>query len=55
MKTILSLFDYSGNWSFFYKKAGYNVIRQDIKLGQDIFSDTIPTAIADSIVGRKRK
>jgi hypothetical protein len=49
MKTILSLFDYSGNWSFFYKKAGYNVIQQDIKLGQDIFSDTIPAAIADSI------
>lgn len=35
-KTILSLFDYSGNWSSFYKSAGYDVYRIDIKLGLDI-------------------
>jgi hypothetical protein len=51
MKTILSLFDYTGNWSRPYKEAGYNVIRQDIKLGQDIFSDTIPAAVADHVEG----
>jgi hypothetical protein len=51
MKTILSLFDYTGQWSKPYKDAGYNVIRQDIKLGQDIFKDTIPAAIADSVEG----
>ncbi len=43
-KTILSLFDYTGNWSAPYLRAGYNVIRQDIQLGQDIFDDTIPLA-----------
>lgn len=51
MKTILSLFDYSGNWSGFYRAAGYHVIQQDIKHGQDIFEDTLPAAIADSIEG----
>ena len=52
MKTILSLFDYTGNWSRPYKDAGYNVIQHDIKLGVDIFTDTIPAAIQDSVDGR---
>lgn len=38
MKTILSLFDYSGNWSKPYKENGYNVIQIDIKLGTDILT-----------------
>ena len=42
MKTILSLFDASGNWSAPYRRAGYRVIQRDIQLGQDIFEDTIP-------------
>lgn len=39
-KTILSLFDFSGVWSSFYKNNGYRVIQIDIKLNQkpnDIF------------------
>lgn len=44
MKTILSLFDHSGNWSEPYRKAGYRVIQQDLKLGQDIFADTMTDA-----------
>ena len=36
MKTILSLFDYSGNWPYFYKQAGYDVYSLDIKNGFDI-------------------
>ena len=36
MKTILSLFDYSGRWSDPYHNRGYNVFRVDIKLGIDI-------------------
>ena len=35
-KTILSLFDYSGNWSKPYRDAGYHVIQIDIKHGQDV-------------------
>ena len=35
-KTILSLFDYSGNWPKYYKEAGYNVLQVDIKYGIDI-------------------
>ena len=38
MKTILSLFDYSGAWSKPYRAAGYNVIQVDIKLGIDILT-----------------
>lgn len=49
MKTLISLFDYTGNWSRPYKEAGWNVIRHDIKLGQDIFSDTVPAAVEDSV------
>lgn len=32
MKTLLSLFDYSGNWSQPFAKNGWNVIQWDIKL-----------------------
>lgn len=35
-KTILSLCDDSGNWSQPYLEADYNVIRIDIKKGQDV-------------------
>jgi site-specific DNA-cytosine methylase len=31
MKTILSLFDYSGNWPKYYRENGYEVIQVDIK------------------------
>jgi hypothetical protein len=36
MMTILSLCDYSGAWSQPYADAGYDVVRVDIKRGQDI-------------------
>lgn len=35
-KLILSLCDYSGAWSEPYARAGYNVLRIDIKTGQDV-------------------
>ena len=35
---IISLFDYSGNWSNPYKEAGFDVFRVDIKLEIDILS-----------------
>lgn len=35
-RTILSLCDYSGNWSEPYKNAGYNVIKIDLKFGDDV-------------------
>lgn len=47
-KTILSLFDYSGNWSEPYTLNGYNVLRADIKLGIDILElgvDDLPDEI----------
>ncbi|MCE9500834.1 MAG: DNA cytosine methyltransferase, partial [Leptospira sp.] len=34
-KTLLSLFDFSGNWSLFYEENGWNVIRIDGKLETD--------------------
>lgn len=39
-KTIISLFDYSGNWPSFYKKAGYDVYQVDIKHDIDILELT---------------
>lgn len=36
MQTIISLYDYTGNWSQPYRENGYNVIQVDIKLGIDI-------------------
>lgn len=50
MKTILSLYDYTGNWSKPYVENGYHVIRIDIKNGQDIF-EVLPLAIEDSLEG----
>jgi hypothetical protein len=38
MKTLLSLFDYSGNWAYPFARAGWNVILWDIKHTQDMFS-----------------
>lgn len=35
-RTILSLCDYTGNWSEPYRLSGYKVIQIDIKLGQDV-------------------
>lgn len=35
-KVVLSLFDYSGNWSSYYKQAGYQVYQVDKKLDIDI-------------------
>lgn len=35
-RTILSLCDYTGNWSQPYVDAGYNVIRVDLKHGHDV-------------------
>ncbi len=35
-KTIISIGDYTGIWSDPYKEAGYNVVRVDIELGQDV-------------------
>jgi len=51
MKTILSLFDYTGNWSCPYKEAGYHVIQQDIQRGQDIFEHTLVGANLDRVEG----
>lgn len=48
MKTILSLFDYSGNWPKYYKEAGYNVLQVDTKLGIDVLeltTDDLPDEI----------
>jgi len=35
---ILSLFDFSGNWSKPYRDAGYPVVRVDLKLGRDVLA-----------------
>lgn len=48
-KTIVSLFDHTGNWCYYYKKHGYDVIQHDLKTGQDIFAHTIPAAIDDHV------
>ena len=34
--TVLSMFDYTGNWPRLYEEAGYNVIQLDKKLDVDI-------------------
>lgn len=36
MLTILSLCDFTGNWSRPYEEAGYEVIRIDLQHGQDV-------------------
>lgn len=38
MKSVLSLFDYSGNWSDPWRLAGWKVYQIDIKHGQDILT-----------------
>ena len=38
-KVIFSLFDYTGQWSQPFVDAGFNVIRHDIKLGEDILTN----------------
>jgi hypothetical protein len=35
-KTVLSLFDFSGNWSLPYREAGANVVQVDLKHGIDV-------------------
>jgi site-specific DNA-cytosine methylase len=50
MKTILSLFDYSGNWPKYYKEAGYNVLQVDIKLDIDIL-ELLPSDLPNEIYG----
>jgi hypothetical protein len=35
-RRILSLCDLTGNWSRPYEEAGYDVVRIDIQLGQDV-------------------
>lgn len=49
MKTLLSLFDYSGNWALPYQEQGWNVILWDIKHTSDMFSQfsDIEDACAD--------
>jgi len=36
VRTILSLCDFTGNWALPYEEAGYDVVRVDLKHGQDI-------------------
>lgn len=38
MKTLLSLFDYTGNWAYPFQEAGWNIILWDIKHTQDMYS-----------------
>ena len=48
MKSLLSLFDYSGTWSEPYERGGWNVYRWDIKIDElmDVnFIDTAETAL----------
>lgn len=39
-KSLISLFDYSGNWPYYYKENGWNVYQVDIKWGIDILELT---------------
>jgi hypothetical protein len=50
IKTILSLFDYSGNWPSFYKEAGYDVYQIDIKHDLNIL-DITKDDLPDSVYG----
>lgn len=40
-KQIVSLFDYSGEWSRPYREAGYSVLQVDVKLGTDVYSPLV--------------
>ncbi len=54
-KIVISLFDYSGNWSNPYKKNGFEVIQIDIKNGIDImvwdYKKQFPYEKAKYVVG----
>ena len=50
-KTVLSLFDYTGNWSLPYAAAGADVIRLDLKFGHDIALIS-PEQLAANILGQ---
>jgi hypothetical protein len=47
-KTILSLFDESGEWSAPYVWAGYDVVQLDIQNGVDLNDVEVPTALFDA-------
>ena len=49
-KTILSLFDYSGNWPKYYKENGYDVLQVDIKHDINILDLTVDD-LPDEIYG----
>ncbi len=42
---ILSLFDYSGHWPFYFAKNGYEVIQVDLKRGDDVMHFTPPRSV----------
>lgn len=48
---IISLFDYSGEWSRHYRENGYRVIQVDIKLGIDILKWDYKAIKKDLVVG----
>lgn len=51
MKTILSLFDFTGNWSKPWKDAGYEVVQVDIKNGIDILNWDYKNDVKGEVVG----
>lgn len=50
-KIILSLFDYTGNWSRPYKENGYQVIQIDIQHGTNILTWDYTTLPKDQVYG----
>jgi hypothetical protein len=50
--TILSLCDYTGNWSKPYREAGYFVIQIDLQYGQDIRLLSPPTVPIHGIIAQ---
>lgn len=51
MKSIISLFDYSGNWSKPYTDAGFDVYQIDIKHGIDVLFFTRKDIVNDNVFG----
>ena len=51
MKTILSLFDFTGNWSKPYLDNGYNVVQVDVKHGIDVMTWDYKTIDKESVYG----
>lgn len=49
-KTLISLYDYTGNWSRPYKEAGWEVVQVDIKHGTDIMYWDYTAICADGIL-----